>query len=188
MLKKTRTLAVMAAVILTMTACGSGGDSDDAADALAEEIVERAGGGDVEINTDDDEFTMEVENDEGGFAATLGGDLPADFPFPLPDEFEVRSSMQIDDEAGTSYNAVISVDAEEYDSVKAMYESWLEGEGFAVDAFEVENADGTKGVFISGERDDVDAFVSISVEEVANDDAGNLFYETAISLTWTPID
>ena len=129
---------------------------------------------------------MTVEGDEGGFSASLGGDLPADFPFPLPDEFEVGSSMEIEDDAGTSYSAVINVAAEEYDAVKAMYEAWLESEGFTVEAFEVENADDTKGVFISGERDDVDAFVSISLEEVANDDAGNLIYETAISLTWGP--
>lgn len=204
-MNKMKTLVWLAAAVLAITACGSDdGSSDDAAEALAEQIIEQAGGGDVdidtddgeitltdedgsvEISTDDDEMTMTVEGDEGDFAASLGGDLPAEFPFPLPDEFGVGSSMQIEDEAGTSYSAVINVAAEEYEAVKALYESWLESEGFTVDAFEVENADDTKGVFISGERDDVDAFVSISLEEVANDDAGNLFYETAISLTWGP--
>ena len=53
--------------------------------------------------------------------------------------------MQLDDDAGTMYSAVINVAAEEYDTVKAMYESWLESEGFTVDAFEVENADDTDG-------------------------------------------
>ncbi len=208
-MKKMKKLVVLVAVVLAMTACGSddGADdiSNDAAGALVEQMVEQAGGGDVsidtndgditltgedgsvEISTDDDEMSMTVNGDEGGFAATLGGDLPAGFPFPLPDKFTVGSSMEIDDEAGTSYSAVINVAAEEYGSMKAMYQSWLEGEGFTVDAFEVENADDTKGVFISGERDDVEAFVSISVEEVANDDAGNLTYETAISLTWSPV-
>jgi len=208
MMKKMKTLVLLIAVVLAMTACGSDdgadGGSDDAAAAVAEQMVEQAGGGDVNINTDDgemtlsnedgsveistdnDEMAMTVGGEQGGFAATLGGDLPADFPFPLPDEFEVGSTMQFDDEAGTSYSAVINVGAEEYDSVTAMYESWLEGEGFAVDAFEVENPDGTKGVFMNGGRDDVDALVSISLEEVANDDAGNLTYETTISLTWAP--
>lgn len=192
------------AVVLAVTACGSDDGSDDAAEALAEQIIEQAGGGDVaidtdnseitltdedgavEISSDDDELTMTVEGDDGGFSTSLGGDLPADFPFPLPDEFEVGSSMQIEDEAGTAYFAVINVAPEEYDSVTAMYESWLEGEGFMVEAFEVENADDTRGVFINGERDGIDAFVSISLEEVANDDAGNLIYETVISLTWGP--
>ena len=209
MMKNMKTLVLATVVAVAITACGSDdgadGSSDDAAEALIEQIVEQAGDGDVdidtddgqitltdedgsvEISTDDDEMTMTVDGDEGGFSATLGGDLPADFPFPLPDKFEVGSSMEIQDEAGISYSAVINVAPEEYDAVKAMYESWLESEGFTVDAFEVENADGTKGVFISGERDDVDAFVSISVEEVANDDAGNLIYETAISLTWSPL-
>lgn len=207
-MKKMQKLVVLMAVVLAATACGSDGGadspSDDAAGAIAEQIVEQASGGDiavdtndgeitlsnedgsVAINTDNDEMNMTVDGADGGFSATLGGDLPADFPFPLPDEFEVRSSMEVAEEAGTSYSAVISVAPEEYDTVKAMYQSWLEDEGFTLDAFDVENADGTKGVFISGERDDVDAFVNISVEEVANDDAGNLIYETAISLTWGP--
>lgn len=209
MMKNMKTLVWLAAVVLAVTACGSddgaAGSSDDAAEALVEQILEQAGDGDinidtddggitltdedgsVEISTDDDEMTMTVDGDEGGFSATLGGDLPADFPFPLPDNFEVGSSMQIDDEPGTTYSAVINVAPEEYDSVKAMYESWLESEGFTLDAFEMEGDDGTKGVFIDGERDDVDAFISISLEEVANDDAGNLIYETAISLTWAPL-
>ena len=207
-MKKTKTLVLLMSVVFVVAACGSddGGNADDAAEALAEQLIEQAGGGDdvnidtdegqitltdedgsVEISTDDDEMTMTVEGDDGGLSATLGGELPADFPFPLPDEFEVGSSMQFEDEAGTSYSAVINVAPEEYDSVKAMYQAWLEGEGFTVDAFEVENADDTKGVFIGGERDDADAFISISIEEVANDDAGNLIYETAISLTWAPL-
>jgi len=204
MMKNVKTLVLAAAMVVAITACGSNAGSDDAIDEQLEQIIEQAGGGDVdvdtedgeitltdedgsvEISTDDDEMTMKVEGDEGGFAATLGGDLPDDFPFPLPDEYEVGSSMQIDDEAGTFYSAVIKVAPEEYDTVKAMYESWLEGEGFTVDAFEVENADGTNGVFINGVRDNIDVMVSISVEEVANDDAGNLIYETTISLTWGP--
>lgn len=208
MSKANTTIVVLSAAILTFTACGSTGGSDDAAEAVAEqvvdEILEEAADGEIAVNTDDgditltdedgsvvmetddDEMTMTVENDEGGFEATLGGELPDGFPFPLPSEFEVRSSMEIDDADGTSFSAVIVVAAEEYDSVKAMYQTWLEGEGFEVDAFEVDNADGTSGVFLNGIRSDVDAFISISVEEVANDDAGNLTYETAISLTWTP--
>jgi len=205
-MKKTQILVVLVALVLAVTACGSGdGTSDDAADAVAEQIVEQAAGGEVDIDTDDGEITltdedgsvaistdddgmtMTADGEDGSFSATLGGgDLPADFPFPLPDEFEVRSSMEISGDAGTSYSAVIAVAPEEYDTVKAMYQSWLEDQGFTVDAYEMEYADGTKGVMISGEGDDADAFISISVEEVANDDAGNLIYETAISLTWDP--
>lgn len=209
MMKNMKTLVLAVAVVVAVTACGSDdgsdGSSDDAAEALIEQIIEQAGDGDVdidtddgqitltdedgsfEISTDDDELSMTVDGDEGGFSATLGGDLPADFPFPLPDEFEVGSSMEIEDEAGTSYSAAIHVSAEEYDAVKAMYESWLESEGFTLDAFEMESDDGTKAVFITGDRDDVETFVTISLEEVANDDAGNLFYKTTISLTWAPV-
>lgn len=209
MMKKMKMLVWLLAVVLAMTSCGSDdgadGSSNDAAEAVAEQIAEQAGSGDVDIDTDDGEMTltgedgsveistddvemsMAVEGDDGSFSANLGGDLPADFPFPLPDDFTVGSSMQLEDEAGTSYSAVITVSAEEYDSARTMYESWLEDEGFTLDSFEMENSDGTKGVFISGERDDVEAFISLSIVEVANDDAGNLIYDTAISLTWTPL-
>ncbi len=206
MLRKVVAFVLMGGLILAGAACSPGDVAEDAAADLAEAVVEQAVGGDgdvevdvddeevvvtdedgtVTMSADDDELSMTFEGEDGNVTASLGDDLPADFPLPLPDRYEVRSSMQLDDEAGSSYSVVVAADADQYEPIKAMYEAWLDDEGFTVEVFEMENSDGTKGAFVSGMRDDVEAFISISQEEVSNDAAGNLVYETVASLTWGP--
>lgn len=194
-------VASITAIILALTACG-GGSND--ADAIAEQIIEQAGAEGVDISTDDDgniNLTIEdegidistddegmnltIEGEDGTGQASLGGDLPADFPLPLPDNYEVGTSMQLEDEAGTSYTTVIQISGEEFDSTQAMYESWLEDEGFTVDTLEMQSSD-TRGAVITGERDDVSAYLNMTLEVIANDDAGNLTYASVITMAWTP--
>ncbi|RLE16897.1 MAG: hypothetical protein DRJ28_00550 [Actinobacteria bacterium] len=177
-------LALMITATLIVASCGG---SDDAADALVEQIIEQTDVEGIDLSTGDDgELTLTIEDDEGTAQASFGGDLPADFPFPLPDVYEVGTSMQFDEESGTSYTAVIEVAGDAYDSMKEKYESWLEDEGFTVDTLEMQSNEGN-AAFITGEREDVQASVSMSVEEVANDDAGNLTYATFVTLAWMPI-
>lgn len=180
---KTKRLALIIAATHIVAACGG---TDDSADALISRIVEQAGGEGADMSTSDDgEFTLTIEDEGGTAQATLGGDLPSDFPFPLPDEYEVGTSVQFEDEGGTSYTAVIQVSGDAFDATKEMYESWLEDEGFTVDTMEIQGTEG-KGAVITGDRDDAHAYIEMSYRDVANDDGGNLIYATFITLTWTP--
>jgi len=123
--------------------------------------------------------------DESGEVA-FGGELPDDFPFPVPDDYEVGSSFQFDDASGTTFNTVLNAPEANFDAVATLYEDFLNAEGFAVEKSDF-SSDGARLVFMSGERSDAQVVITMSTEEVANDAAGNLTFETVVSLTWTPI-
>ena len=177
-------LSLIVALALIAAACGG---ADDAANSIAEQIVEQASGDSVDISTSNDgDVTMSFESEDGSGSASFSEELPADFPFPVPDEYELGASMTFEDDSGTSYSVVLQVSADEFDAMKEMYESWMEDEGFTVDTTEM--GDGTsKLAFITGERDDVSAGASMTLEAVSNDDAGNLTYATVITLSWDPV-
>lgn len=182
---------IVIAVTLVLVAAACGGSEDDLGgieEEIIEQILDEASNQDVEVDFDSDDdggLTVTIDDDEGDGQVTLGGGLPDDFPFPLPDEYEVGSSMEFEQDGGKTYSAVIHTGPEEFDDLAAMYESWLEDEGFEVNKTDLQG-DGTKVVFLNAERDDARADISLSLDEVANDDEGNLIYATNISMTWTP--
>ena len=133
----------------------------------------------------DDEFSMTLEDGDESLDMTLGDDLPDGFPFPLPDVYEVGSSFEFDDANGTTYSVVLQMPESDFDSVAALYEGFLNDEGFEVAKTDMSSDEG-QFVFLVGERSDVQASISMSTQEVANDAAGNLIFETNVSLTWTP--
>lgn len=178
------------AVVLVVVVAACGGSDDELGgieEQIVENIIEQASeeGVDLDIDSDDDSMTVTFDDEDGEGAVTFGGGLPDDFPFPLPDEYEVGTSMEFEQDAGTQYSAVVHTAPEDFDDLAVMYESWMEDEGFEVDKNTIEG-DGTKVIFLNGVRDDVGVAISMSLNEVANDDDGNLIYETAISLSWTP--
>jgi len=175
-------LALVMALALVVAACGG---TDDAANSIAEQIVQQATGDSLDISTDDGGITMSVEGDDGIQSISFNEDLPDGFPFPVPDTYEVGGAFTYDTDTGTSYSVVIQVSAEEFDAMKEMYQSWMESEGFTVDTTEL--GDGmNKVALIEGERDDVSAAASMSLEAISNDDAGNVTYATVITLSWDP--
>lgn len=176
-------MALILAIGLVATACGG---TDQIAENLTEQIIEAETGGDIDVSTGDDgEVSISIEGEDGSGSATFGGDLPDGFPFPLPDDYTVGGSMSFEDDSGTSYTVSIQVDGDDYDAVKAMYESWLDSEGFKVDVIDVSGDQG-KGCFMTAQRDDVTAAVSMTQSVVANDDAGNETIATTVSLSWAP--
>lgn len=133
----------------------------------------------------DDGVTMSLEGDDGSADMSLGGDLPDDFPFPVPDAYEVGSSFQFDDASGTTYSAVLNAPADDFDAIVALYDDFLNSKGFEVIKSDFSSDDG-RFVVMTGERSDAQASISMSTEEIANDADGNLIFETNVSLTWTP--
>ncbi len=173
-------LALILALSLVVAACGG---TDDAANSIAEKIVEQASGDNIDISTDDGGLTMSVEGDDGIETVSFNEDLPDGFPFPVPDTYEIGGAFTYESDAGTSYSVVIEASADEFDSLKEMYQSWLDGEGFTVDVTEMGSGNDRLALLL-GERDDVSAGVSMSLEAVSNDDAGNVNYATTITLSW----
>lgn len=178
-----RRLAVtIAVVILVVAGCGDddggpGGLSDEIAGQIADEAD---GVTDIDVGSDGEEFSVTFEDEEGAGVAALGGDLPDDFPFPVPDGYEVGSSMQFEDTSGKTFSAVIRVGDDEFDAAAGLYETFLTDEGFEVERQAIEG-DAGRFLFLSASRADVNADVSMSIEEVANG-----VFETLISLTWAP--
>jgi len=185
-----RRTTLMIAMALLVAACGGPSVSDEVAEKVAENLIEDATGGQVDIETSEEgEIRFTVEDDEGAAVQVGAGSLPDDFPFPLPDEYTVGMNVRKDGSAGTEFLAVIQVPGEDIDAMAEMYASWLDSQGFEmVDRYEVQVPDGAKLVFMAAQRpsDDVIANVDLSLEEIANDDAGNPVYATVISLSWMP--
>ena len=152
-----------------------GGPPDDPAIGL--DLVDDAATG--------DELTIDLDSDDGSGEASLGGDLPDDFPFPLPDVYEVGSSFEFDDSSGTTYSAVLHAPEDAFDAIVTLYEDFLNDDGFEVTTSDFSSGGG-RFVVMTGDRSDAQAGITMSTEEVANDAAGNLVFETSVSLTWTP--
>lgn len=74
--------ALIAAALLTFTACGGGDATDEAVEAGIEEAL--GSNADVEIDGDG---AVKIETDEGSYSAGGSAEIPDDFPsdVPLPD-------------------------------------------------------------------------------------------------------
>lgn len=123
-----RTIALLSGLALVgLTGC------ENAAESMAESMVEAASGGEVEIDrdgkkvrikTDEGEVTTEVNEDgetaravvtgpDGEKATfTSGKEVPADFPLPILEGAEVMSSTQMKQNGGAMYNVTIKTDQE----------------------------------------------------------------------------
>lgn len=120
-----RIVVVLAALTLTLSAC-SGGD-------IAEEILEgQEGVGDVEIDENNGSLVIEVEDEDGGGSAVIGGgEVPDGFPIPVPDGGTVVSTFTQDSDAIVT----ITYPASEYDSLVATYQDFVDNSGGDVNTF-----------------------------------------------------
>lgn len=144
---------------LVLTAC-SGAD-------IAEEILEgQEGVGDVEINENNGSVQIEVEDEDGeGSVVIGGGEVPADFPIPVPDGGTV--AMAISSEDGSS--VTISYPVSEYDSLVSTYQSFVDGTGGEMTTMESSAprsktwsvTTDTESFYITVSESDPDAIVSL---------------------------
>ena len=180
---------ILALVLMLLTAACGGADDElgGIEEQIVENIVEQAAdeGVDLDINTDDDgSMTVTFDDEDGEGSATFGGDLPDDFPFVLPAVYEVFTSSHFETDGGTMYSAVIQAPPEDFDDLAAMYQEWLTDEGFEVTTTDMQN-DQINMLLIFGERDDVEANVSVSLSDEPNAD-GSVTSKTNVTMTWTP--
>lgn len=140
LVRNTKLAAVVAALLLVATACGG----QSAEEALLEEILENSGEdiGDIDINTDDGEFSINIEGEDGedvnvsssgsdddveitiegedGEVMTIGGgDIPDGLDLPIPDGGEVLTSIT----SGSDVLATISYEGDRFDELVAFYDA-----------------------------------------------------------------
>ena len=98
MQRKTVLAAALIGFALVAASCGA------AAEKLSEEAVERAlessGGGDVELDVsgDGDEFTINVESEDGTFSVGSDVEIPSGLQIPVPDGGNATSAGTQDDD------------------------------------------------------------------------------------------
>jgi len=163
-----RTMVLLSAMTLALSACSG----EDIAGNIAEEVLEgQEGVGDVEIDENNGSIVIEVEDEDGGGSAVIGGgEVPDDFPIPVPDGGNVNFSSSTDQ--GTSLN--ITYPVSEYDSLVATYQSFADGVGGDVTTYNTDNPKSQTWLVST----DTESY-SISVTESGSD--ANVFLVTGIN-------
>ena len=110
-------MAVIAIMAMIVAGCSS------ASDELSEQIVESVSGVD-DLEIDEESGEVSFETDEGSVSIG-GGEIPADFPFPFPDGYEV-SSILISD-ATSSVVAVYP--KERFEEIQTFIDDWTASQG-----------------------------------------------------------
>jgi hypothetical protein len=141
---------VLIALALLLTACQT------AAENLTEQILEQAGDGDVDIDLDTGEVSLETDE---GSVTIGGGELPSDFPIPIPDGYQVTSVFTADDAASVG----LAYPAGDYDAIVAFFDDWTssQSEEWSNSTSSISGEDGTIDS-ASWTQDDGGSFIALS--------------------------
>jgi len=184
----TRALLVMLSITLTAAACGGSGSSSSDLEAA----IEAETGQNVDIDQDGDSLTIDTDDgsitlgadsssdfsvtdtDGNTFSASGSGEVPADFPLPVPDNVEITTVTTFELPEGTTFGLIFNFDPSRADEISALYVDALNSLGATVDSSESPNGD---GVVITGSSDTV--FVAVITTNYGD------YFEANIS--WTPM-
>lgn len=153
-------IATVAVLVLVVAACGG----QSAEEALLEEILENSGEdiGDIDINTDDGEFSINVEGedgedisisssgdgddaevtiegDDGEVMVIGGGEIPDGLELPVAPGGFVQTAIT----SGTEVIAALQYEGGDYDELVAFYDSELGGGDFERSETSFTTEDGT---------------------------------------------
>lgn len=165
-MRKTPTIWI-ALLVLVVAACGGG---ESLAENLTERAIENAGGGNVDVEFDEDgeDFEVNVETDEGSITIG-GGEIPDALEVPVPEGGTVQSSMTLNDDISVS----VSWPGSEYERLVGFYEEWTGSQAveFEQNASTFESDDGVmrNTSWYSGDRNTV-----ISVGDCFSMESGEL--------------
>ena len=118
-----RRLAVIIVLGLVVGACGR------VAEKVAENVAENQPGvGNVDINQTDGTVKLEVKGDEEeGSVVFGGGDVPSDFPIPLPDGGEVQTVVDATQNSERTVSVTVTYPLDRYDEIVEFYKEWADG-------------------------------------------------------------
>lgn len=126
---------VIAMLAIVASACAAANEE------LAEQIIERSGGGEADVDLDLDTGQVSVETEEGSFSVG-GGEIPDGFPVPFPDGGSVQSVFTSDTAASVS----LAYPKDRFDELVAYYEAWTADQGGEWSTSSFTNDDGSGGV------------------------------------------
>jgi len=117
---------VLGTVVLAMVLSACGG-------AITEQIIEsQEGVENFDVSENDGTVVLELEDEEGDVSAVIGGgDIPADFPVPVPDGGDVMAVVS----SGGDDSVSMTYPSGDFDSIKAFYENWATGFGDSLSTF-----------------------------------------------------
>lgn len=167
-MKKLIALAVLG---LTIAACSP----DELADQLIENAIENEAGGDVDVEIDSDDGSIEITGtDEDGNDASItfgSGELPDDFPYDLPDGGDVQAVSTSND--GSVVSIVYPSDDFEQiaDFFRDIYNSRSSGDE---NATEFTSSNPPSAAF--GFTDSSGLFTSISVSQAGDQTLVSIIY------------
>lgn len=129
-MKTTSIAAVAAALVFGFGLAGCSSPADEAAERLTEELIEGAGGGEVEVDIDDESITF---SDEQGneFSAGDGSTIPDTWPEGVPLYMGgqlVFATVQAEGTASALWETDESVEA-----AVASYDDALQAAGYSLD-------------------------------------------------------
>lgn len=167
-MRPSRTIARVGCILVAaMLASGCSAIAEKAGEKIAEKGIEAGGGGDAEINFDDDgDGSISMESSEGSFSMG-GGEIPDGFPeeVPLPDGFEVESAMAIgSDEVEQIFTLTMTGEgqSDEADALAEDLQSRAEDAGFTITSTMVTDSGGGKTRNFGFENEDWTGGMSVS--------------------------
>ena len=124
--RRGRLVLLVATFAIVLGACSS------ASETIAERIVEgQEGVSDVDINADDGTFSFNVDTEDGSATVEIGGgEVPADFPAPVPPGGTVTASMVSTDGANAGWTLGLEYEGDRVDEIAAVYEEWMLSQGW----------------------------------------------------------
>jgi len=124
-----RTLLLVPLIAVGLTACGA------AQEAVGEQLVEQAAGGDVDLELGDDGQIASIETEDGSLEMSAGGEVPEEWPddVPLFDGGTVNSSQVATSDGQTIVSIDFLADADADASLDAMVDLY-ESAGFTTTA------------------------------------------------------
>ena len=117
--------AAMIGCVLVATSCGAA--AEKLSEEAAERAIESASGGDVELDVsgDGEEFTVNVESEDGTFSVGSDVEIPSELEIPVPDGGSATSAGTQGDAAFVSLTYPI----ERYEELVDFYDDWTSGTG-----------------------------------------------------------
>ena len=109
---------ILAALPLAVAACG-GSISENVAEEIIERGIEAEGGGDVDIDLESGQVS--IEGPDGESISIGGGEVPDEITVPIPDGGSVVSTFVSDGNGSVS----LAYDQSEFESLVSFYDDWV---------------------------------------------------------------
>ena len=115
-------------VVIALLAAACGNVAENVVERVAENAMESEGGGDVDVDLDDDGGSVRIQTDEGEISidAGSGGEVPDGFEMPVPDGGEVVGTMSFSAADGSRTSVTLEYPPSALDDLVETYEEYFD--------------------------------------------------------------